>query len=172
MDEKSEVKWEEFDKGVFLVNFLGIIFDPKTKKILIGRRENDPYIPELTWVFPGGRPEYEEELEDELKKQIKIKTNLDVEPIGVIFAKSYPEKREFISIYYLCEVTGGKCRRIRKIFYNIFPSKIKRIYSWIKIMLLKKCKKCEIYTLKDTCKKCKDKTSDAHYKFIKRKKLI
>lgn len=34
-------------------------------------------------------------------------------------------------------------------------------------MKLKKCKLCNIYTLKDTCSKCNKKTSDAHYKFIK-----
>lgn len=33
-------------------------------------------------------------------------------------------------------------------------------------MKLKKCKKCKIYTLKDKCSKCDEKTSDAHYKFI------
>ena len=37
---------EKADK--FEVILLGIIFDPKTKKILIGRRENDPDIPELS----------------------------------------------------------------------------------------------------------------------------
>jgi len=34
-------------------------------------------------------------------------------------------------------------------------------------MKLKKCKSCKTYTLKEICKKCKEKTSDAHYKFIK-----
>ncbi len=34
-------------------------------------------------------------------------------------------------------------------------------------MNLKKCKTCKTYTLKETCSKCKEKTSDAHYKFIK-----
>src|SRR3989344_2044838 len=56
----NKMEWKEFDKGIFLVNVLGIIFNPETKKILIGRRENDPYIKEL------------------------------------------------LSIYYLCEVVGGK----------------------------------------------------------------
>jgi len=32
---------------------------------------------------------------------------------------------------------------------------------------IKKCSKCEEYTLKDLCPKCKSKTKDAHYKFIK-----
>lgn len=104
----SEKNWKEADKGIFLVNVLGIIFDPKTRKILIGRREKDPFMPKLTWGFPGGRPEYGEELEHYLKAEIKGKTGVEVESLGVIFAKTYPEKREFISIYYLCELTGGK----------------------------------------------------------------
>ncbi|MCK4634804.1 MAG: NUDIX domain-containing protein [Candidatus Aenigmarchaeota archaeon] len=100
--------WSKFEKGVFLVNVLGIIYDPETKKILIGRRKNDPYIKELTWCFPGGRPAYEEDLEYYLKEQIMVKTGLEVEVKEIVFAKTYPEKREFLSIYYLCEVTGGK----------------------------------------------------------------
>jgi len=34
---------------------------------------------------------------------------------------------------------------------------------------LKKCSQCKIYTLKNTCPKCKskEKTIDAHYKFVK-----
>jgi ADP-ribose pyrophosphatase YjhB (NUDIX family) len=98
----------EFDRGVFLVNVLGIIYNPKTKKILIGRRENDPILKELSWCFPGGRPGYKEELEAYLKHEIKIKTNLDVEIIKLIFAKTYPENRQLLSIYYHCEPISGK----------------------------------------------------------------
>ena len=36
-------------------------------------------------------------------------------------------------------------------------------------MKLKRCKGCGKYTLKDKCPKCGEKTSDAHYKFIKSK---
>ena len=68
------LKGKKFDKGLFLVNVLGIIFDIKTKKILIGRRENDPNLKNLTWCFPGGRPDYGEGLEEGLIRQIKIKT--------------------------------------------------------------------------------------------------
>ena len=32
---------------------------------------------------------------------------------------------------------------------------------------LKKCKICKEYTLKEDCEKCHQKTSDAHYKFLK-----
>ena len=92
----------------FNVILLGVIFDPAKRKILIGRRENDPYIKELTWVFPGGSLNYEEDLDAALKKKIKEKTGLDVKNLGAIFSKTYPEKKEFLSIYFLCEVIGGK----------------------------------------------------------------
>jgi ADP-ribose pyrophosphatase YjhB (NUDIX family) len=101
---------KNFEKGVFLVNVLAIVFDTKTRKILIGKRENDPHIKELTWCFPGGTPNYNEELEEELKREIKEKTGLNVENLGAVFAKTYPEKREFLSIYYLCEVISGEAK--------------------------------------------------------------
>ena len=97
-----------FDKGIFLVNVLAIIYNPRTKKILIGRRENDPHIKELSWCFPGGRPSYKEDLEFQLKHIIKIKTGLEVDVKKVVFAKTYPEKREFLSIYYFTELVKGK----------------------------------------------------------------
>jgi len=34
-------------------------------------------------------------------------------------------------------------------------------------MKLKKCPTCNLYTLKESCPKCKNKAKDAHYKFIK-----
>jgi len=102
------MEWKKFSKGVFLVNVLGIIYNPKTKKILIGRRENDPYIKQLSWCFPGGRPAYKNDIEHYLKLEIKNKTNLTVNIKKIIFAKTYPEKREFLSIYYYCEIISGK----------------------------------------------------------------
>ncbi len=103
--ETKKLDWEEFDRGVFLLNVHAII--SREGKILIGRRENDPYIKQLTWSFPGGRPAYEEDLEYYLKLEVKKKTRIDVEPEQVIFAKTYPEDRQFLSIYYLCRIIGG-----------------------------------------------------------------
>lgn len=100
--------WTQFDSGVFLLNVLGIVYNAKTRQILIGKREKDPYIKELSWCFPGGRPVYKEDLEIYLKHNIKIKTGVDVEVKKVVFAKTYPEKREFLSIYYYCEFIGGE----------------------------------------------------------------
>ncbi len=101
---------EQEQKELFHMILLGVIFDPKTRKILIGRREKDPYIPELGWCFPGGKLNYNEGLDTALKKEIKEKTGLNVENLGAIFAKTYPEKKEFLSIYYLCEVIEGEMK--------------------------------------------------------------
>ena len=104
----KNIDWGQFKKGTMLVNVLAIIKDKKTGRILIGRRENDPYIKNLTWSFPGGRPGYEDELEEYLKLAVKKKTGLDIKVNKVIFSKNYPEKREFLAIYYLGEVLRGE----------------------------------------------------------------
>jgi len=102
----KKLNWGEFERGVFLLNVHAVIL--KNGKILIGRREKDSYIKQLSWSFPGGRPAYEEDLEYYLKLEVKKKTNLDIEPKKVIFAKTYPEDRQFLSIYYLCKIVGGE----------------------------------------------------------------
>lgn len=99
---------KKYDKGVFNVIVLGIIFDPKERKILIGKRKKDTYIEKLTWCFPGGKPEYNEELEESIKREIKEETNLDVESLGAVFVKTYPERRDLIAVYYLCEMIDGE----------------------------------------------------------------
>ncbi len=95
--------WKSFDRGVFLVNCLGIVY--KEGKILIGKRDKDPYIPQLSWCFPGGRPTYTHSLQTCLMMEIKKKTNLEVNVLDVIFTRTMPEKPEFLNIYYFCEVT-------------------------------------------------------------------
>jgi len=106
--------WQKFDRGIFMVNLLGIVYDPKTRLILIGRRENDPYLKELTWCFPGGRPAYEKDLEYYLKDEIKKKTGLEVKIKSVVFAKTYPEKREFMAVYYICDFLAGEASPTEK----------------------------------------------------------
>ena len=99
---------EKHPEGIFNVIVLGIVFDPKEKKILIGKRKEDPHIKELSWAFPGGRPKYDEELEEAIKREIKECTSLEVESLGTIFAKTYPERRDLLAIYYLCEKISGE----------------------------------------------------------------
>jgi len=125
-------------KGVYYPIVLGIIFDTKNKKILIGKRKDPKDIRGLTWAFPGGRPEYGEELEEAIKREVKEETNLDVESMGVVFAKTYTEKRDLLAIYFLCEIVGGKekanedfsetkwvsPKELKKHFTTSFPPKL------------------------------------------------
>ena len=92
----------------FKVILLGVIYNPSTKKILIGRRENDPHIPKLSWVFPGGRLNKGENLGKSFKERIQETTNLEVANLGAIFAKTYPEKENFMAVYFLCEIRSGE----------------------------------------------------------------
>jgi len=87
---------------------LGIIFDPKRKKILIGRREKDPLIPKLTWCFPGGRAKIGEDVDKTLKENIRKKTGYIIKNLGAIFSKTYPEKQDLLSVYFLTQVFEGK----------------------------------------------------------------
>jgi ADP-ribose pyrophosphatase YjhB (NUDIX family) len=127
----TNVNWTQFNRGVFLVNVLGIVYNPQTKKVLIGKREGDPFIKELSWGFPGGRPAYELNLEDYLRKEIKVKTGVDVNIDKVFYAKTYPEKREFLSIYYLCEVAGGSEQAGEKFseIKWVKPSEVKEYFT-------------------------------------------
>jgi ADP-ribose pyrophosphatase YjhB (NUDIX family) len=128
----EKFKWSRFDKGVFLVNVLAIVYDPKTKRILIGRRKKDPYIKGLTWAFPGGRPGYRKDLEDYLKSEVKKKTNLDIKIRKLIFARNVPEDRRFLLLYYLAEPknmgkekAGGKFTQIKW----VRPLEVKKYFT-------------------------------------------
>lgn len=96
---------DSFKNGVFLVNCLAIIL--KDGKILMGRREYDPYIEELTWSFPGGRPHYGESLNNALYREVKEKTGLIIEVSKLLFARVLPERQEFLLLYYDGRLIGG-----------------------------------------------------------------
>ncbi len=92
----------------FEVIVLGLIFDPAKKKILIARRESDPYIKQLDWCFPGGRMEVGENIDDVLKKKMKLKTGYSIKNIGTFFSETYEEKPELVSISFLTRVFEGE----------------------------------------------------------------
>lgn len=123
--------WTRFDRGIFLVNVLGIVYNPETRQILIAQRENDPYLKKLSWCFPGGRPAYGNDIEFYLKHEIKNKAGLEVDVKKIIFAKTYPEKREFLSIYYYCEVISGKEKSAEKFIELkwIKPSDVRKYFT-------------------------------------------
>ncbi len=92
----------------FEVIILGILFDPLKKKILIARRESDPYIKKLDWCFPGGRMEVGENIDDVLKRKMKLKTGYSVKNIGTFFSETYKENPEMVSISFLTKVFEGE----------------------------------------------------------------
>ena len=92
----------------FNVVIVGIIFDPAKKKILIGRREDDPNLPSLKWCFPGGRLDHGEDLDEKLKKRLKNQTGYHVKNLGSVFTKTHPEKENLVAIYFLCEAYKGE----------------------------------------------------------------
>ena len=126
-----DLNWASFDRGVFLLNVLGIIRDKKTGKILVGRRQNDEFIKKLEWCFPGGRPAYERDLEHYLKLEIKKKTGFDAEVKDVLFARTFPEDRRFLNIYYLCEAKDGKEKAGEKFseIKWVNPAELKYIFT-------------------------------------------
>ncbi|MCK5594138.1 MAG: NUDIX hydrolase [Candidatus Aenigmarchaeota archaeon] len=93
---------ENLQDGQFLVTLQAIVYNTKTKKILIGLRKNDPNIEELSWTFIGGKAK-DQDLEESLKNTVKEKTGLDINIRNIVHAKTYPENRKIISIYFCTE---------------------------------------------------------------------
>ncbi len=97
---------KELDK--FSAVVIGIIYDPARKKILVGRRENDPHVEKLTWCFPGGRLNIGDEVDKALKTHILKKTGYEIKNLGAIFSKIVNEKQDMLIVYFLTEVFKGK----------------------------------------------------------------
>ncbi|PJE81643.1 hypothetical protein COU58_01735 [Candidatus Pacearchaeota archaeon CG10_big_fil_rev_8_21_14_0_10_32_42] len=87
----------------FKVKLMGIIFDPKAKKILVGRNKD-----EKKFSFLGGYLSPEEELDKELKRLTKEKTGYIVHNLGSIYAENKLDYPEELKLYFLCEATEGK----------------------------------------------------------------
>ncbi|MAG79191.1 hypothetical protein CMI40_02340 [Candidatus Pacearchaeota archaeon] len=93
----------------FSIILLGIIFDPSTRKILIGKRKNDLHVPSLNWGFIGGIYEIGEEGVDKtLKRKIKESTGFDVKNLGTVFSNNDAVKKDFFKVYFLCEKFNGE----------------------------------------------------------------
>lgn len=102
------VKKKRFLKNAYFAKVLGIIFDTKRKMILIGKKICKGNT--KRWTFPGSNLLHGQEPEDVVKRGVWSETGLKVESLGTIFAKTYPDKRGHLSIYFLCETVGGKER--------------------------------------------------------------
>jgi ADP-ribose pyrophosphatase YjhB (NUDIX family) len=92
----------------FKVFFAGVVFDPSKRKILVGRKERDSYLPGVTWCFPGGKLKHGDEIDKVLIESIKTKTGYGVKNLGTVFSKVYPEQKDLMTVYFLCEVFEGE----------------------------------------------------------------
>ncbi|GEM_PF-261485 len=105
--ERNNIDWRDFDYGVFLVTLQGIVYNPQTKRILIGKRCFDRYVSDVSWTFIGGRAHYSD-LEKSMKKIIFKKTGLKAKIEKIVYAKTYLEQRQIISIYFLTTYQTGE----------------------------------------------------------------
>lgn len=129
----EDIGFDKFDKGIFIVNVLAIIYNKKLKKIVIGRRENDLFIPKISWTFPGGRPRYDQKIEESLRDEIKKKTGINkLEIKNIVFMRITPEiKRKQILIYYYCETEQEKIKAGEKFVEIkwIYPKEYKDYFT-------------------------------------------
>jgi len=116
----EKIDFSKFEKGIFMVNLVGIVYNKHMKKMIIGKRENDPYIEELSWAFPGARASYDKDLWESLRLDIKKKAGINAEIKKLIFARITPEiKRKQIILYYYCETSeenltpGGTFKEVK-----------------------------------------------------------
>ena len=75
---------------------------------LITQRRPTAVLP-LLWEFPGGRVEDGETDADALKREVKHRLDVDIEPGQLISFVSHPYERYVVDLYlYECKLAGGE----------------------------------------------------------------
>ena len=91
------------NKDKFKAILVGVVFDPKTRKILIGKKKGDE-----SYSFVRGNLTNDEELDITLKKITTEKTGYIVHNLGTIYARNkIKDDEERLELYFLCEATEG-----------------------------------------------------------------
>ena len=116
------------EQGKFNIIILGIIFDPKKKKILIGKRENDPHIPELTWCFPGGELLIGEEIDTALKNKIQKKFPGLLSIVSLYFSDLPSKKKTFYHILGFGHNNVLSIEQVQEVIDSDFNPEILKIY--------------------------------------------
>lgn len=98
-------------KDVIVIG-LGIIVN--NGRVLIGqRKKKDPHVKDLSWVFPGGKFNTLD-FREEMKREIKEETNLDVEVLDIIHARLIPDSPEkkvrVVAQYFHCKPLASDIR--------------------------------------------------------------
>lgn len=121
--------WRGLSRGVFMVNCLAIVY--QRGKVLIGRRVSDPYIKTLTWGFPGGRPAYKTSLEVSLTNEVRKKTGIKIDVLGLHHASLFRLRPSFLLLYYLAVPTGGELQSGEKFsgVKWVAPNSVQRYFT-------------------------------------------
>ncbi|KZE69253.1 DNA mismatch repair protein MutT [Fictibacillus phosphorivorans] len=79
------------------------------EKVLIVKRSDDDEIGAGTWEFPGGKIEFEEEIEAALIREVKEETGLSVTVDHILYATSFftDPLRKVVLITYFCQSSSS-----------------------------------------------------------------
>ena len=109
------------EKELFYVKIVGIIFDTTTRKILVGRiNEEDHY------SFIEGDLTHEEELDKCLKRTVKETTGFTIHNLGSVYSENMLKNPNKLKIHFLCEIREGDLKPGQKITELIWvkPSEV------------------------------------------------
>lgn len=89
-------------KGIILHN----------NRVLILRRSDDDKINPGKWEFVGGKINFNENLEDALKREVKEETSIDIEVGDILYATNYKTSsdRNDVVIVYKCKAIDDHVR--------------------------------------------------------------
>lgn len=90
---------------------LAIIVNKKGEVLIGARRDKDPWVENLTWVFPGGNLE-SLDFEKDLKKEVRQETGLNVNVNSLITARVHPDSGfknvQIVALYFHCTPVDNK----------------------------------------------------------------
>ena len=100
------------DKGIAV----GIIKNPGGKVLIIERvrKETGTDGSKLTWVFPGGKLDGDENFEQAVVREVMMETGYNVKVIELISERTHPQFDVPIK-YYACELVEFRTRPIQEV---------------------------------------------------------
>jgi len=107
---KKYWKLRSQNKLKLIIISLGIITNSRGRILIGAREQDDEWVENLNWVFPGGRLSTLD-FEKETKEIIKKKTNLDVSVENLVSARVHPDSGfkpvQIIATYFHCKSLGS-----------------------------------------------------------------
>jgi ADP-ribose pyrophosphatase YjhB (NUDIX family) len=110
----------------FRVKIIGILFNPNTRRILIGKNRGDKNL-----SFVEGDLKYNEELDIGLKRVTKEKTGYMIHNLGAVYARNKLIEKDQLQIFFLCEATEGNQKpgkRVAELRW-VRPSEVEKLIS-------------------------------------------